>query len=150
MIALPPVDPADFIMKAGDEMQKCIRKYFTDISLEDAARGELLDPKYSPALLGELRSEYLQKLESIWDSIPMHYRSSFEAAYEAPVPEQTGDLEALQNAYEAAVKRTLREKLGKDYKDIVQYKHLLKNYCESLLQAMHARFVEAVVKQINR
>ena len=48
MIALPPVDPADFIMKSGDELQKCINKYFNEIPLEEAARPEILDPKYTP------------------------------------------------------------------------------------------------------
>ena len=38
MIALPPVDPADFIMKAGDEMRKCINKYFDEITLEEAVQ----------------------------------------------------------------------------------------------------------------
>ena len=144
MIALPPVDPADFIMKSGDEMQRCFNKYFNEISLEDATRGELLDPKLSPALLGEVRDEYCGNLERIWDTIPAHL-SSFKAAYQAPPVDAAGDLEALQKAYDAAVKRTFWEKLGKNYKDITEYKLLLKEYGQNLLQAMHDQFIDAVV-----
>lgn len=146
MIALPPVDPADFIMQAGDEMQKCINKYFNEISLEDAIRAEPLDPKYAPDLLDRLQAEYYGKLERIWDTIPRYYRSAFKAAYQAPPLEVAGDMDALQAAYQAAVKRTLWEKLGRNYKDVTAYKLLLKQYGEALLWAMHSRFVDAASK----
>ena len=122
MIALPPVDPADFIMKSGDELQKCINKYFNEIPLEEAARPEILDPKYTPDLLGTLQAEYLSALERIWDSVPLHYRASFKAVYKVPSMEEIGDLDALQKAYQAAVKRTLRERLSKSEKDVIDYK----------------------------
>ena len=48
-------------------------------------------------------------------------------------------------AYDAAVKRTFWEKLGKNYKDITEYKLLLKEYGQNLLQAMHNQFIDAVV-----
>jgi hypothetical protein len=112
--------------------------------LEEAARGELLDPKLSPALLGEVRDEYCGNLERIWDTIPAR-RSSFKAAYQAPPVDAAGDLEALQKAYDAAVKRTFWEKLGNNYKDVTEYKLLLKEYGQNLLQAMHNQFIDAVV-----
>ena len=146
MIALPPVDPADFIMKAGDEMRKCIDKYFNEVSLEEAANPEILDQKFAPELLGTLQAEYYRKLENVWGSIPA-YRSSFEAAYKMPPLQAAGDLDALQKAYEAAVKRSFWEKLGKtNYKDVAAYKTLLKEYGEALLSAMHGNFVDAVAK----
>lgn len=148
MIALPPVDPADFIMKAGDELQKCINEYFNEISLEEATRGEILDPKYTPELLSVLQAEYYKKLETIWDSIPMYYRSSFQAVYQMPPVESAGDPEVLQKAYKAAVKRTLRERRRNDYKDVFEYKDLLKTYAEALLWNMHARFVD-IASNIN-
>ena len=136
-------------MKAGDEMQKCINKYFTEISLEEATQAGILDPKYSPELLVRLRSEYSGKLEIIWDSIPTYYRSSFEAACNLPPLEAAGDLDSLQKAYDAAVKRTFRERLHNDYQDVIAYKLLLKEYGERLLMAMHGRFTD-VVSDINR
>ena len=150
MIALPPVDPADFIMKSGDELQNCIREYFTEITLEDATRGEILDPKYSPELLGKLQAEYRSKLKHIWDVSPLSAFSTFQAAYKMPPLEVAGDLEVLQKAYDAAVKRTLWEKLGNNYKDVVEYKNLLKNYCEGLLWTMQNNFVDAVAKTAGR
>ena len=148
MIALPPVDPADFIMKSGDELQKCINKYFNEIPLEEAARPEILDPKYTPDLLGTLQAEYLSALERIWDSVPLHYRASFKAVYKVPSMEEIGDLDALQKAYQAAVKRTLRERLSKSDKDVIDYKNRLKSYCEALLWTMHDRFID-VIADIN-
>ena len=148
MIALPPVDPADFIMKSGDELQKCINKYFNEIPLEEAARPEILDPKYTPDLLGTLQAEYLSALERIWDSVPLHYRASFKAVYKVPSMEEIGDLDALQKAYQAAVKRTLRERLSKSEKDVIDYKNRLKSYCEALLWTMHDRFID-VIADIN-
>lgn len=145
MIALPPVDPADFIMQAGDERQKCLFELFDEISLDDAIRAEPLDPKFSPDLLGALQAKYYNELERIWDRIPSYYRSDFATAYEAPPLESAGDLDVLQKAYDAAVKRTLWERLGKNYKDVVAYKQLLRLYCEALLANMHQRFVDAVV-----
>ena len=136
-------------MRSGDEMQKCIKEYFTEITLEEATRAEILDPKYAPDILGKLRSDYLGELERIWGSIPTYYRSGFSAAYQAPPLEVAGDLDVLEKAYQAAVKRTLRERLSKDYKDVVAYKVLLKEYGERLLWAMHDRFVKAV-SEINQ
>ena len=95
MIALPPVDPADFIMKAGDEMQKCINKLFNEVSLEEAANAEILDEKFAPDCLAKLQAEYYKKLEIIWASIPTYYHSSFEAVYKNPPLNVAGDLDAL-------------------------------------------------------
>lgn len=144
MIALPPVDPADFIMRAGDEMQKCINEYFNEITLEEATQSEMLDQKYAPELLGELRAEYIGKLRRIWNSVPSPSLGGFDENYKAPPVEAAGDLDVLEKAYQAALKRTLRERLSKDYKDVVAYKRLLKEYGERLLWAMHDRFVKAV------
>lgn len=145
MIALPPVDPADFIMKAGDEMQKCINKLFNEVSLEEAANAEILDEKYAPDCLAKLQAEYYKKLEIIWASIPTYYHSSFEAVYKNPPLNVAGDLDALEKAYAAAVKRSFWEKLGKtNYKDVEAYKALLKQYADNLLGAMHGRFVDVV------
>ena len=149
MIALPPVDPADFIMKSGDEMQRCFNKYFNEISLEDAARGELLDPKLSPALLGEVRDEYCGNLRGIWDSIPI-YMGDFDKLYQTLPLDVAGDPAALQKAYAEAVRRTLWEKLGNNYKDVMAYKLLLKEYAQNLLQAMHNQFVDIVAGLIRR
>lgn len=146
MIALPPVDPADYIMQAGDELNKCINKYFNEITLEQAARAEPLDSKYAPELLEELQAEYLAYLERIWDSIPVRHRSSFKAAYRMPSLEVAGDLDALQEAYQAALKRTPREKRRKDFKDVMDYKLLLQGYGERLLRVMHAAFVDIVAE----
>jgi hypothetical protein len=149
MIALPPVDPAEFIMESGNEMQKCINKYFNEIPLEEAARPEILDPKYSPELLGTLRDEYYAALERIWNSIPTYRHTSFEGLYETPELAVAGDLDALQKAYDAAVRRTLWERLSKNDKDVFKYKNLLKLYCEALLWNMHARFID-ITADINR
>ena len=147
MIALPPVDPADFIMKSGDEMRKCINKYLNVIPLDEAIRDEVLDPKYAPTLLDEMAAEYHMALENIWDTIPSYFRSSFKAAYVAPTPDVAGDLLALQKAYEDAVKVGFWEKLGKtNYKDVLAYKLLLKEYGQRYLQAMHLSFIDAVSK----
>lgn len=136
-------------MKAGDELQKCINKFFDEISLEEATRPEILDQKYTPELLDEIQADYYRRLEIIWDNIPTYYHSSFQAAYEMPPVESAGDPEVLKKAYDAAVKRTLGERLRKDYKDVFMYKTFLKGYAEALLWNMHARFVDAVSK-INR
>lgn len=143
MIALPPVDPADFIMRSGDEMQKCINKFFDEIPLEEAARPDILDSRYTPELLVQIQAEYHSALERIWNTIPSYYRASFGAVYKNPSLEETGDLDALQKAYQAAVKRTLRERLTKDQKDVVAFKNLLRQHCEALLWTMHKRFIDA-------
>lgn len=148
MIALPPVDPADFIMQAGDEMQKCINKYFSEISLEEASSADVLDPKYSPDLLKQIQAEYYQKLENIWASIPSYYHSSYASVAQMPPVDVAGDPEALKKAYQAAVKRSFWEKIGKsNYKDVMEYKSLLKQYAENLLVAMHHGFVDAVANK---
>ena len=150
MIALPPVDPADYIMRAGDEMQNCFNKYLNVIPLEEAIQDETLDPKYSPNLLSEMGAEYLKELEKLWDSIPSYYRSSFQAAYVAPTLDVAGDLSALQKAYEDALKIGFWERLGKsNHKDVLAYKLLLKEYGKKYLQAMHASFIDAVSKIVR-
>ena len=143
MIALPPVDPADFIMKSGDELQKCINKYFDEIPLEEAARADILDSRYTPELLAQLQAEYYAALERIWDTIPTYYRASFKAVYKNPSLEEIGDPDALQKAYQAAVRRTLRERLTRDAKDVVAFKNLLRQHGEALLWTMHQRFIDA-------
>lgn len=146
MIALPPVDPADYIMMASEEMQKCINKYFNEITLEQAARAEPLDTKFAPEMLGDLLVEYRACLERVWDSMPIRHRSSFAAAYQTPSVEAAGDLGALQEAYQAALKRTPRERRRKDFKDVMEYKLLLQEYGERLLRVMRTRFVDAVAE----
>ena len=149
MIALPPVDPADFIMKSGDELKNCFNAYFNEISLEDATRGEALDPKYAPELLEKMQSEYQEKLRGIWDSIPI-YMGDFDKLYQTLPLDVAGDPAALQKAYAEAVRRTLWEKLGNNYKDVMAYKLLLKQYAQNLLQAMHNQFVDIVAGLIRR
>lgn len=146
MIALPPVDPADYIMMASEEMQKCINKYFNEITLEQAARAEPLDPKYAPEMLVELQAEYGSALEMLWESIPRYYRSRIDADFKAPDLKEAGDPEVLEQAYQEALRRTRREKRRNDFKDVMEYKLLLQEYGERLLRAMHARFVDAVAQ----
>ena len=147
MIALPPVDPADFIMRSGDEMQKSINKYFNEISLDDAVKLEILDPDYTPDLIEKLQSEYYTALERIWNNSPIHHRASFQAAFKLPAVESICDLDALQKAYDEALKTSIWEKLGKtNYKDVMAFKLLLKEDCETYLNAMHGQFIEAVDK----
>lgn len=146
MIALPPVDPADYIMMASEEMQKCINKYFNEITLEQVARAEPLETKFAPEMLDDLLAEYRACLERVWDSMPLRHSSSFAAAYRTPSVEAAGDLDALREAYQAALKRTPREKRRKDFTDVMAYKLLLQEYGERLLRAMHARFVDAVAE----
>lgn len=146
MIALPPVDPADYIMMASEEMQKCINKYFNEITLEQAARAEPLDPKCSPEMLVELQAEYYWILDRLWNTIPSYYRSRIDADFRAPDLKEAGDPEILEKAYQEALRRTRQEKRRKDFKDVMEYKLLLQEYGERLLRAMHARFVDAVAK----
>jgi hypothetical protein len=148
MIALPPVDPADFIMKSGDELLKCINKYFDEIPLEEAVRADILDSRYTPELLDQIQAEYYTALKSIWDTIPLHYRADFEAVYETPKMEEIGDLDALEQAYQKAVRRTLWERLSRNEKDVFEFKNRLKSYCEALLWTMHSRFID-IVAEIN-
>ena len=147
MIYVPPVDPADYIIQATDELKKCINKYFGDISLEEASRPEVLDPKYSPELLVTLRKEYYKALEQIWASVPTSRRASFEGAVHLPAIERD---EALEQAYAAATRRSFWEKLGKtNFKDVLAFKQLLKERSEELLNGMHDEFTAALIK-INR
>ena len=53
----------------------------------------------------------------------------------------------LQKAYDEALKTSIWEKLGKtNYKDVMAFKLLLKEDCETYLNAMHGQFIEAVDK----
>ena len=143
MIYVPPVDPADYIMQATDELQKCINKYFGEISLEEASKPEILDDKYSPDLVATLRGEYYKTLEKLWHSVPTSYHASFEAVVKFPSIDPNED---LQKAYAAATKRSFWERLGKtNYKDVMAYKQLLKANCESILYDMHSQFTKAVI-----
>ena len=147
MIYVPPVDPADYIMQATDEMQKCINKYFGEISLEEASRPEVLDPKYTPDLRQTVASEYYRALEKIWHSVPTSYHASFEAIVKFPSMEVQEDLE---QAYAAAVKRSFWERLGKsNYKDVLAYKQLLKERCVGMLTNMQDQFTAGLV-EINK
>lgn len=149
MIALPPVDPAEFIMKSGDAMQKCIDKYFSEITLEEAARPEALDPKYAPEMLAAMQAEYYKTLETIWNAVPIPRGYDFKDVYRIPALEAAGDPATLQEAYDAAVKRTLWEKLGKNYEDVMAYKLLLKEYGERLLRAMQDSFAQLMANTVR-
>lgn len=148
MIYVPPVDPADYIMQATEEMQKCINKYFGEISLEEASKPEILDDKYKPELLETLRGEYYKTLEKLWHSVPRSYGASFEGAVKFPAIEERED---LRKAYAAATRRTFWERLGKsNYKDVLAYKQLLKAYGEELLNGMRNEFAASVARINDR
>ena len=151
MRAVEPIDPAEFILAADKNRQDLLARNFTDISLEEAAHPEILDPKYEPiAFLNRLQAEYYDNLRRIWGLDPF-FRADFSSCYAVPALESAGDLAALEKAYREASRCTLWEKVAKtNHKDVAQYKAMLNEYSEKLLDIMYSSFGDAVFRQRRR
>lgn len=150
MIWIEPVDPAEYIMQAGDELQKCINMYFGEISLQEAENPEILDEKFTPDLLKTINADYYRRLELIWNQVPTSYKRSFQAAFKQPPLEMGGDFNVLLDEYDAAQERKIFEKLFKtNHKDVSLYREHLKSFAEANLWEMHRVFVNAVT-DINK
>ena len=151
MIALEPVDPAEFILAADKNRQDLLARNFSEISLDEAANPEVLDPNYEPiAFLENLQAEHLDILNLIWRAYDFT-RLTFQNGYIVPPIDAAGDLAALEKAYKDASRRTLWEKVTKtNHKDVAEYKAMLNAYSERLLDEMYSRFSDAVFRNIRQ
>lgn len=148
MIYIEQVDPAEFVLAADQIKQKLLARNFTEISLEEASKPEVLDPRYAPIdFLKGLQDEYYNALEQIWERYPTGGGRAFGKVYALPAFEACGDLDALEKAYKAAAKRTLWERVTKsNHKDVVEYKELLRLYSTSLLESMFGSFSDTLFR----
>lgn len=143
---IKPIDPAEFMVAASNEMAKCINHHFNEISLEEAAHPEILDKQYTEDYLEALRAEYFASLEQIWARGPMSHLASFSKVYRLPDISEAGDPLALDKAYRDASRRTLWERLTRtNHKDVYEYKSMLRLYSEALLNNMLTRFSDALI-----
>lgn len=145
---IKPIDPAEYMVAAEREMAKCIEHRFNEMSLEEAANPEILDTQlYTKDYLEGLRAEYYERLTTVWTRFPARNRYlSFSEVYRMPDITEAGDPAALDKAYRDASRRTLWERLTRtNYKDVNEYKSMLRLYSEALLNNMLARFSEAVI-----
>lgn len=143
---IKPVDPAEFMVAAKNELDKCVTQYFREISLEEAAHPEILDAHYTEDYLERLVNDYYNRLEAIWSRSPLAVYRTFSSVYHKPAVEEAGDPSALSDAYKDASRRTLWERLTcTNHKDVTEYKELLHTYGESLLKNMLYRFSDAII-----
>ena len=142
---IKPVDPVEFMDAAIKEMSKCKDRYFSEITLEEAANPEILDAHYTEDYLLRIMNDYYRRLETIWERSPLANFATFSAVYHAPAPDEAGDPVALSEAYKDATRRTLWERLTRsNHKDVYEYKQMLNNYADALLNNMLARFADTI------
>lgn len=127
-----------------------IDKYFGNIVSEAAIERPEEIGGYSLELPREVEAEYYTYLKGLWGIIAPQGSPSFEEIIDKRHLSDSitkVDREAIKPAYEAAVRRTLWERITKtNHKDVTYYKGLLKRYTEDLLTALRCDFMEDVRK----
>lgn len=146
MIYIEQVDPAELVLAADHRKQEILSRNFAEISLAEATKAETLDPMYEPVgFLKELQDDFYNTLMALWDR-GTRRRGRFVEEYKLP-PLDPRDMAALEKAYKSASRRSLWEKVTKtNYKDIVEYKGLLRQSAEKMLNEMQDNFGDALFR----
>lgn len=127
-----------------------IDKYFGSLVKEAAIERPEEIGDYTLGLPKQIEAECKAYLEYLWAEIAPNGVPSFEEIIDKQhlSDQMTGDdREAIKPAYDAAVRRTLWERLTKtNHKDVTYYKGLLKRNTEELLLALRCDFLEDAEK----
>lgn len=133
-----------------DKAEELINKYFGNLIKEAAIERPETIGEYSPELPKQIEAEYYAYLKELWEKIVPQGFPLFEEIIDKKHLSDSmteDDREAIKPAYNAALRRTLWERLTKtNHKDVTYYKGLLKRYTEDLLTALRCDFMEDVRK----
>ena len=139
--------------KCCKKAEELLKKYFGNLHKEAAIKQPETIGDYSLELPRQIETEYYDYLKELWREIAPSGSPSFDEIIDKKyLSDQMtdDDREIIKPAYDAAVTRTLWERLTKtNHKDVTYYKGLLKRYTEDLLSALRCDFIEDVKKTIN-
>ena len=133
-----------------NKADELVSKYFGNLVKESAIERPEEIGNYSLELPKQIEAEYKAYLKALWiENAPCGSPTFEEIIDKQHLSDQMteDDREAIKPAYDAAVRRTLWERLTKtNHKDVTYYKGLLKRYTEELLMALRCDFLEDVRK----
>lgn len=131
-----------------NKADELIDKYFGNLVKEAAIERPEEIGDYTLELPKQMEAEYKAYLKELWTEIAPCGSPTFEEIIDKQhLSDQMteDDREAIKPAYDAAVRRTLWERLTKtNHKDVTYYKGLLKRYTEELLLSLKCDFLEDV------
>ena len=133
-----------------NKAEELLEKYFGKLIQEAAIEQPETIGDYSLDLPKQIETEYYGYLKVLWKEIAPEGAPLFEEIIDKRHLSDSitkVDREAIKPAYEAALRRTLWERITKtNHKDVTYYKGLLKRYTEELLLALRCDFMEDVRK----
>lgn len=133
--------------------EELINKYFGNLVKEVSIEDSETIGDYNPDLPKQIEAEYYKYLKDLWAEIMLSDSSSFEEIIDKKHMSDRmtdDDFEMIKSAYNA-VTRTFWERLTKtNYKDVVYYKGILKQYTEDLLLTLRCDFIENVRKLMDK
>lgn len=136
-----------------EKADELINKHFGNLTKEAAVEMPEEIGDYSLELPQQIEAEYNAYLKQLWAKIAPQDLPSFEEIMNKKhLSDQMteDDREAIKPAYDAAVRRTLWERITKtNHNDVTYYKGLLKQYSKELLLTLRCDFMEDVRKTIN-
>lgn len=133
--------------------EELLERYFGNLVKEAAIEKPEEIGDYSRDLPRQIGKEYSAYLKSIWSEIAPEGSHSFEEIFDKqPLSDlmTDDDREAIESAYDEAIRQTLWERITKtNHKDVTFYKGLLKRYTKDLLTALRCDFIEDAAKVIG-
>lgn len=139
--------------RCRSKADELVSKYFGNLVKEAAIERPEEIGDYSLELPKQIEAEYKAYLKALWiENAPCGLPTFEEIIDKQHLSDSMteDDREAIKPAYDAAVRRTLWERLTKtNHKDVTYYKGLLKRYTEELLMALRCDFLEDVRVFVN-
>jgi len=128
--------------------QELLTKYFSNLVQEAATERPETIGEYTQDLPLKIEAEYRAYLEELWSQVaPEPLRGTPLVLEEEKLRKlmTDDDREAIADAYRAATRRTIWERITQsNHKDVTYYKGLLQEYTRELLMVMREDFLEEV------
>ena len=141
----------EIIALCKSKEQRLLQTYFGNLVKEAAIERPETIGIYTKDLPLKIEAEYQSFLEKLWNRVaPSKYKGTPLVLEEQKLLKlmTDDDRESVDNAYEDATEITLWERITKsNYKDVAQYKALLKEYTQELLMIMRHDFLEEITGQ---
>ena len=146
--------PQEIVSLCEEKQNQLLHKYFGNLVHEAAIERPETIGEYTKDLPLKIEAEYRTFLEELWkEHAPAELKGTPLVLEEQKLrlAMTEDDREAIREAFNAASRITLLEKLTKsNHKDVTHYKALLHAYTKDLLMVMRLDFLEEITgRHIN-
>lgn len=136
------------VLLCKEKEHELLNKYFGNLMKEAAIERPETIGEYTMDLANNIEAEYKTFLEGLWQYYaPEGHKGTPLVLEEQKLRNMVTDgvRREMENAFEKATERTLKERVMKsNHRDVTYYKGLLKEYTCNLLMVMREDFLEEI------